>query len=134
MQGKREDLTQESAKPSHSLGDGLRKNNPPNASESSGKGGVCDAELVIERNTVVTCKVKLGRSKNSPIVDKVYRVIGVYDKSYNKWFMSGSKKPWSTKMAKKEKKKYKLTVCMIEDSALEDYDDVILTDGHYNRS
>ena len=37
-------------------------------------------------------------------------------------------------MAKKEKKKYKLTVRMIEDGALEDYDDVVLTDGRYNRS
>ena len=37
-------------------------------------------------------------------------------------------------MAEKEKKKYKLTICMLEDGALEDYDDVVLTDGRYNRS
>ena len=37
-------------------------------------------------------------------------------------------------MAKQEKKKYKLTVCIIEDCALEYDDDVVLTNGHCNRS
>ncbi len=61
----------------------------------------------------MSCKVKLGRSRSSPVVDKVYHVLDVYDKSYNKWWMLGDEKTWSVTMKAEYKKRFKLSICMI---------------------
>ena len=41
---------------------------------------VGEAEDVIGRDTIVTCKFKNGRKKDSPMIAKDYRLLAVYDK------------------------------------------------------
>ena len=50
--------------------------------------------------------VTLVRGTAATIVTHNYRVLAVFDKSYNKWFMTGENKKWSPEMTEKEKKKY----------------------------
>eukprot|EP00957_Ditylum_brightwellii_P162313 12358948-Ditylum_brightwellii.AAC.2 len=89
--------------------------------------------IFIERDTVVSSNIKLGQGKNSLVALKDYHVLGLYDKSYNKWFMTGEKKEWKSTMKTKEKKKYKLAVRMIEDGTLNNYDDICLSNDRYNK-
>ena len=56
-----------------------------------------------------------------------YRVITVYKKSYNKWFITGKNKYWSIDLAKNEKKKFKGKAGMIDNKVL-GYEDVPLDD------
>ena len=46
--------------------------------------------------------------------------------------MSGGKKAWGGNMKTEDKKKYKIAVRMIEEGVLTDFDDVDLTDSHYD--
>jgi len=92
-----------------------------------------DGTIFVERNTVVSCMVKVGSGRGAQKVDKPYRVIGLYDKSYNKWYMTGEKKKWALAMKEVDKKRYKLAIRMLKDGVLQDYDDVALTDGLYKR-
>ena len=55
-----------------------------------------------------------------------YRDLGVYDKTYNKWWMSGKGYPWSMSMTNAKKKEFKLAVRMMEDGVLTAYEDVPL--------
>ena len=66
------------------------------------------------------------------MITKDYRVLGLYEKPYNKWFMSGEKKAWGDKMKTEDKKKYKIAIRMIEEGVLTDFDDVDLTDSRYD--
>ena len=61
-------------------------------------------------------------------VSKQYRVVDIYDKYYNKWFMT--KNP--QKIFLKDFK-YKLKVRMQEVSAVQEYSDVDLDDGRHKR-
>ena len=88
---------------------------------------VKEGEYTMERDVVLECKVKLGRGKSSRSVAKIYRVLGVYDKSYNKWWMTGKGYPWSPSMEEAKKKEFKLAVRMMEDGALTVYEDVTMT-------
>jgi len=100
--------------------------------DRSNTGDIGDADgSAIERNTVVSSLMKVDRGKQK--TEKLYRVLGLYDKSYNKWWMSGEEKHWTESMKDEEKKKYKLAVRMLQDGVLEDYDDVPLTSELYNR-
>ena len=60
------------------------KNNPVD-----NEGGAIGNGILITRDTVVSSEIKLGRGKNSPKTTVEYRVLGLYDKYYNKWFMTG---------------------------------------------
>ena len=76
----------------------------------------------------MSCMLKVGRGRSSQEIDRPYRDLGLYDKSYNRWHVTGQKKPWAATM-----KKYKMAIHMLQDSALEDYEDVDLTDKRYDR-
>ena len=81
--------------------------------------------LVVERDSLVSLPIKRGRGKNATTVTYNYRVLGLYDKSYNKWWMTGENQKWSTTMKAEDKKKYKLAVRMVEKGVTEgDYNDV----------
>ena len=88
------------------------------------RGDVTDAltvnEVIIERDTIVVENVKVGRGARAANVACNYRVVEIYDKCYNKWFMS--KQPY--KVWKKESKIYKLKVRMLKKNALDEYGDV----------
>lgn len=55
---------------------------------------VGEGEGAIGRDTIVTCKFKDGRQKDSPMIANDYRVLAVYNKFYNKWFMGSDKRKW----------------------------------------
>ncbi len=80
----------------------------------------------------MTCKFKNGRKSDSPTITKDYRVLTVYDKFYNKWYMSTEKKKWSPIMDGQLKSKYRFAVRMVEDGTLESFEDVRLTDDTYD--
>jgi hypothetical protein len=94
-------------------------------------GDLCDDECWIERDRIVSCAIKMGHSRDSPMIPHRYRVIGVFDKLYNKWFMTGEKKAWSPLMKDEDKKRYKVRIRMIDDGALWQYDDIPLDGNSY---
>ena len=57
---------------------------------------------------------------------KLYRVLAVFTKSYNKWFMTEDKQMWSADMKPEDLEKYRCSVRMITDGSVEDYEDVDL--------
>jgi hypothetical protein len=61
-------------------------------------------------------------------------VLGVYDKFYNKWWLSmDEKEKWSPRADEKLMKKFRFTIRMVEDVELEAYDDVSLINDRYDR-
>lgn len=85
-----------------------------------------DGDVLIERDVVILASVKIGTGATATIVNRLYRVVDIYDKHYNKWFMSKSKSP--VKKWKKEVKSYKLKIRMLDKDALNEYCDVGLND------
>ena len=61
-------------------------------------------EFWIEIDTVITSDTKVVSGRNSTVTSRTYRVLGVYDKHYNKWFMLDEKKPRGSLMKSGEKK------------------------------
>ena len=84
-------------------------------------------DTLIERDDVVLVNVKVGRGASASTVALPYRVVDIYDKYYNKWFMSKSKSP--VKNWRKEPKPYKLKLRMLEKDAVLVYCDVGLCDN-----
>ena len=74
-------------------------------------------------------EVVVGRGASSTKVLKQYRVLDIHDKYYNKWFMS--KEP--RKVFGKDTK-YKLKVRMQEVSPVQEYKDVDLNGGSYEKA
>ena len=85
----------------------------------------------IERDTLVSSKIKSGQGKDSPMIPVHYRIIGLYDKYYNKWWMTGDKKGWNLLMKDTEKKKYKVAMWMVEEGSVADYDDIEFDDDRF---
>ena len=48
----------------------------------------------IEINTLASSKIQIKSGGSKLMVTKDYRALGLYEKSYNKWFMSEEKKAW----------------------------------------
>ena len=101
----------------------------PSTSETSGNADDDSGDIVIERDTVVSAHVKVGRGGSSVKVLKKYRVLDIHEKYYNKWFMA--KVP--QKVFGKDSK-YKLKVRMQEVSAVQEYRDVDLDGSTYKRA
>ena len=80
----------------------------------------------------MTCKFKNGRKKDSPMIAKDYRVLAVYDKFYNKWYMSSNKKKWSPIMDGQLESRYHFAVRLVEHRILEFFEDVRLSDDTYD--
>jgi len=95
-------------------------------------------DIFIERNRLITCMTKItsmeGSKKIVKQVEKKYRVLVIYTKQCNKWFMTEVKQLWSKTMKEEELKKYKCAVRMVGDGAVEDYEDVQFNCGDYDRS
>jgi hypothetical protein len=54
-----------------------------------------NSELMIERDRLIMCQVKTSTDTSTQNIPAKYHVIGVYDKSYSKWFMAKeNKKHW----------------------------------------
>ncbi len=54
-----------------------------------------------------------------------YHVIGVYDKSYNKWFMAKENKKHWMSLSQQGRKKYKVAIRMVEDVDIESLSGVV---------
>ena len=82
-----EDLTAMSARPSpwDRFGSTVQGEKTTIVTNSSNEG------IWIERGTILTLGVTIGRGNAATIVTHKYRVLSVFDKSYNKWFMTGEK-------------------------------------------
>ena len=82
----------------------------------------------IERDTIISANVIVGRGASSFTVTKHYRVVDVHDKYYNKWFMS--KLP-----CKKQKKdsKFKLKSHMQDIIMVQEYEYVDLQETLYKK-
>jgi len=79
-------------------------------------------DIIIERNTILLLSIKIGRGASATNVACHFRVMEVYEKYYNKWFMSTVPvKKW-----KKEPKPYKVKVRMLKKNAVNEYCDVDL--------
>ena len=61
-------------------------------------------EFWIERHTIVTSNIKVGRARDTPMKPCTYRVLAVFDKLANKWFVTGEKKVWSCSTKEEDKK------------------------------
>jgi len=67
---------------------------------------------MIERDRLILSQIK-NIAKVS--MRAKYHVIGVYDKSYNKWFMAKENKKHWMSLSQQERKKYKVAIRMVED-------------------
>ena len=81
-------------------------------------------ETLIQRDVVVLVNVTVGKGATASTVPQYFRVVDIYDKHYNKWFMSKPKNP--VKIWKKEEKPYKLKIRMLDKDAVNEYRDVEL--------
>ncbi len=97
------------------------------------------SDLMIEHNRLNMCQIKTGTDTSTTQIPAKYRVIGVYEKSYNKWFMAKkNKKPWIS-LSWQDRKKYKIAICMVEDVdvkslILNDCQDVSVHDARFKQS
>ena len=57
---------------------------------------VVDGDILIERDVVILVSVKLGPGDKAATINCPYRVVDIYDKHFNKWFMSKYMNPKST--------------------------------------
>ena len=71
-----------------------------------------DSEVMIERDRLILSQIKNIAKVN---MQAKYRMIGVYDKSYNKWFMAKENKKHWMSLSQQERKKYKVAIRMVED-------------------
>ena len=85
------------------------------------KATVQSAQLTFSLSVLVV-KVKMGTGASATSVSHFVRVINIFDKYYNKWFMSKE----AHKVWKKETKRYKLEVRMLDKNPLNQYVDFAL--------
>ena len=99
-------------------------------------------ELHVERDRIISSSFEVKNANNNEDKDKAkdkkiiihkYRVLSVYTKKYNKWFMTEEKQPWSPFMTKDELKQHRCAVRMVVDGAFDGYDDVDLNSSESPR-
>ena len=89
-------------------------------------------EILIERDRIITCEFDViflneeTKENEKREMKLKYRVLSVYTKQYNKWFMTSEKQPWNQFMKEDELKKYRCAVRMVVEGAFEGYEDVAL--------
>ena len=82
---------------------------------------------IIERGSLVTLKLPC-QSVTSGMTDICKcRIITMYNKSYNKWFITGEKNYWYIDLEKNENKNFKVGARIIDNKVL-GYEDVPLGD------
>jgi hypothetical protein len=62
--------------------------------------------------------VKYGAGAAATVVQRQFRVLEIYEKYYNKWFVS----PEAAKKWKNEKKPFKMMLRMLKKNAVNEYD------------
>ena len=97
----------------------------PNMMAEGGSAFV-DGDVLIERYVVILVSVKIGTGATAAIVNRPYRVVDIYNKHYNKWFMTKSRSP--VKRWKNGVRSFKLKIRLLDKDALNEYCDVGLCD------
>ena len=106
----------------------------PASKAKSDKGTKSDEKQVIERDTVVRVRVRVGRGAAATEFDYPFRVLGIYDKYYNKWYLGEEPwKLWPRNDQDKEERRYKLDVRMLDKDALDECDDVPLYHADFKK-
>ena len=96
-------------------------------------------DVFIERDRIVTCSFLvdvLNKSDNENEKNKLemkYRVLSVYTKQSNKWFMTSIKQTWNRFMKDEELKKNRCAIRLIVEGAFEGHDDVASTSYEWSR-
>ena len=94
-----------------------------------GKEVVGVEDILIERDVIILLKVKQGAGAGATVVTRPYRVLEIYEKYYNKWFVS----PAAMKIWKKEKKPFKSEVRMLKKNAVDEYSDEDMYGTGFNK-
>ena len=83
------------------------------------------ARDIIVRDTIVNVRVKVGRGAAATEFEYPFRVLGIYEKYYNKWYLGKvPKKLWPRNEQEKDEKKYKLDIRMLDKDAVNECADV----------
>ena len=86
-------------------------------------------DTLIERDVIIMVNVKIGTGANATTVQRPFRVLDIYAKYYNKWYMSIE----PTKKFRNEKKPFKVMARMLKVNAMNEYSDFDLYDGTFNK-
>ncbi len=97
-----------------------------NKKGSDPKGG--DESWTIECQSLVVVNATVGVGSTKCTKPFNYRVLGVYDRSYNKYYVTGNGKVWRSNMNDAEKRKFKLALRMVKKDAVGTYVDVPMDD------
>ena len=95
--------------------------------DKDGKGledGVDD--VLIERDVIILLNIKRA---DGIIVQRQFRILEIYEKFYNKWFISKE----ATKRWKKEKKPFKMMVRMLKMNEVDEYSDEEMYGSSFNK-
>lgn len=92
----------------------------PSSGDAKEGDGLGAGDVAIERDTIILANATIGRGGSSATVPQPFRVLGIYDKHYNKWVLAKQ----AHKVWKNESKKFKLDVRMLEKDVLGEYRDV----------
>ena len=94
-------------------------------------------EVMIERDRLVTCHAEEltfddEGNKNVSLRRRMFRVLSVHKKFYNKWYMASEKQECSMIMKEKDLKKHRCAVRMIIDGTVNDYDEMDLVPTNFH--
>lgn len=93
-------------------------------------------QIFIERDRIITVNTRRiiieNEQRRIEDVKKQYRVLAVFTKSYNKWFMTEQKQLWSADMKPDQLSKYRCSIRMVTEGSVEDYEDVDLNTSQFD--
>ena len=99
-----------------------------------------DDGLCIERDRIITTSFEImisnddNKEKKTKTVEMKYRVLSVYKKQSNKWFMTSEKQMWNASMKEEDLKKFRCSVRLLVDEVFEQYKDVLLISNEWPRN
>jgi len=86
-------------------------------------------DILIERDVIILLNVEYGTGAAATVVQRQFRVLEIYEKYYNKWFVS----PAAAKKWKNEKKPFKMMVRMLKKNAVDEYSDEEMYGTGFNK-
>ena len=86
-------------------------------------------DILIERDVIIMVNVKIGTGAGAPTVQSHFCVLEIFEKYYNKWFVSKESK----KKFGNEVKPYKVMARMLDVNAMNEYSDFEMYDGTFNK-
>ena len=107
---------------------------PVNRTKSAKESKADKTKAIIERDTVIKVRVRVGRGAAATDFEYPFRVLSIYDKYYNKWYLGKEPwKAWPRNDKDKDERKYKLDICMLDKDALDECADVPLYHADFKK-